>query len=348
MHSAKKIKILFCYEHHCGGETIATDSIFDQLTTQSQYSLKKHQHEPLKGSSLYHYCKWLCSSYIFFLQKYLLENSNFVIYTTTVTAAIPALPFILLGKAQLIFHYHGSRIPVQAEQAFTYHAATQYLKYSMLNFLQATAFKYSNVIIIPTDETRKLLSKQFPAIPNSKYFVIPNGYDHSQFFPISLSEKHLIRKKLNIDERHAVLLINGRLEPKKNIERALKYIVRKPACILLLTYPKPITSTEQKYVLHLQCYSSKLQVSRQVIMIEDGYNMFKPANLLGAADVICSFSEIENMPLSAIEAIACRVPYFSTNMAVRKLFSNETFRLRTWKSVANQVSLVILRVTQLP
>lgn len=340
MHTSKKINIAYCFENNCGGETIATHYFLRYLTTQKETSGNMHSYLPLQRTSFYDFFSWVYSSIHFFSRKLFYEKSPFITYTTTYTAACAALPAVFLRKTKVVFHYHGSRLPDPPLIQLGVRWFSQSVKYLAAYILQNISFIYSELIIVPSFETVEILKKKYFCIAQKKYAVIPNGYDVTNFFPISKNKKKQIRRKIGIADGTKVLLYSGRLEPKKNVNLLLiffKHYLVKKGLSLVLAYNKPQTITELLYVQKIFEYINKNKLSQSIILIENAYTTFIPAHLYGAADCVISFSDTEVSSLVEIEASACHVQFFNPFIEnkMRRVTGN------TWESVSLEIEKVL-------
>lgn len=333
MHRNKKITILACYETSCGGETIAMDSISRELQKNKNFILKTFLHSNLQKTNFIAYFSWIFSSCIFFYRKFKNETGE-VIYTSTFTAAISAIPYVKAKKFRMFFHYHGNRVP-EFPRSMQLHFITQWLKYQITLFLQKKAFDYSTTVIVPTKKSKLELLQKFSFTDPNRIIVIANGYDQNKFYPITKSEKIRVRKKHGFSEEDLIVALIGRLEPKKNILCAITYLEKIPAVKLLIIYPRPTTQTEKNYKRNVEQKINLSTFSKNIFTIEDGFIKFEPAKLLGINDAVVSFSSEENLPLSQIEATACGIPYFSLNKNFIPLSKQKTL---TWKKVTDFIA----------
>jgi glycosyltransferase involved in cell wall biosynthesis len=312
MRFKKSIKILFCYEKNAGGETVAIESICRQLAKNKSFTTAKCSVDKLSKTDFFSYFYWMLSSIIIFSAKVYSEKEISLIYTTTFTAALTIKPFAFFSNKQLIFHYHGNRIPEKPTHVRNLRAFLQQIKYFVSRRLQKYAFTQSKLIIVPSDETASELQNVYN-LPGSKFRVISNGYDPSLFFIASTKQKNQFRAHLGIDRKNKVLLISGRIDPHKNLLKALvisKFLQFEVPHHLLFAFPPAQDLREQRHLTTLKEATKRLAVN--AVFIEDAYSKYPPSAIIGSADIVVSLSKKEFFPLSFLEALACGTPYITT------------------------------------
>lgn len=321
MRFKKSIKILFCYEKNAGGETVAIESIYRQLAKNKSFTIAKCSVDKLSKTDFFSYFYWMLSSIIIFSAKAYSEKEISLIYTTTFTAALTIEPLRFFANRQLIFHYHGNRIPEKPTHVRNFRAFLQQIKYVVSRRLQKYAFTQSKLVIVPSDETASELQNAYN-MPRSKFRVIPNGYDPSFFFIPSTKQKNQFRAHLGIHAKNKVLLISGRIDPHKNLLKALvvsKILQLEIPHHLLFAFPPAQDLREQRHLRTLKEAAKRLAVN--AVFIEDAYSKYPPSTIIGSADVVVSLSKKEFFPLSFLEAVACGTPYITTTLSIVALIN---------------------------
>lgn len=340
MSESRKINILFCYEEKCGGETIAMQSILSALESKKNFVYSAHIHTALKKTSFISFYSWIAKSVWYFYTVFVNQENKFIIYTSTYSASVAAILFILSGKAKVIFHYHGSRLPAQPSIKNGLSFFTQLIKYISVFCLQNISFICSERIIVPSIKSAQEINTQFFHIPMNQIAIIPNGYDKTKFFPISKKNKQIMRKLIGIPNATKVLLYSGRLEPRKNVSLLLtlfkQYLANK-RFFLILAYNKPQTTTEIMYHQKILRIVNKNKLNKDCMLIEDAYSKFLPASLYGTADCVISFSDTEVSPLVEIEASACHVQFFNPFIKDKTLSA----RVSAWESISLEIENIL-------
>lgn len=346
MHNRKKIAIIFCYEKNCGGESIAIDSIIAEFNSNRDFITYAYAGKSLCSTNFLQFAKWITSSIANFFLQFKKINEGYLIYATTYTAACAAIPYILTRKTKVIFHYHGNRVPDYPTNLSGFRFYSQFTKYLLAFFLQNLAFCSSNLIITPSSESRDFIMNKYLFLSKKNIIVIPNGYDQNNFYPITNRLKKNIKKSLMIPKNHKVFLYCGRLEPKKNIEKLIKFVANyniKTDVHCMIAHNKPQNSTESRYAEKIYNIIKINNLSSLFTVIEDAYHNYPPAHIYGIADCVISFSKVEVMSLVKIESIACGVAYASP-LCIKKC--NDTSHITSWTEVAKMLTAICNKLIQ--
>lgn len=348
MHSDKKIAVHCCYEHNSGGETVATQKIIENLKRKTTFCVTESVFSNLQASNLLYFLNWIVKSTYAHYKSIKKQKKIDILYATTFTGVLGFLLTRNFKNKRIIYHYHGSRIPQKPHFKWNKKYFIQEFKYQLSCFLHSIVFAKTDILIFPSIEAKSTLTFLFPAIRNLRTKIIVNGYDKKEFHPISVESKIRIRNDLRLPQKAVVFLISGRIEPQKNIFRAIKIFLKLRETrdlFLLLCFPKPSNKTEVAYLAYLHRYVSQMHHKHTILFIEDAYVQHKAAEIIGCVDCVISFSATEVYPLSMIEATACGVPYFTTNTSIHKLYIElKREGAVTWNEVANKIAKIILEL----
>jgi len=160
--------------------------------------------------------------------------------------------------------------------------------------------------------------------------------------------KTKLRNSLHL-KNAKILLITGRMDPKKNIHIALKLMLKLKKTnnniILLISYLLPSDQTEIKYEMQIREIIQNYNLQKQCYLLPNGYERFQPAELIGISDCVCSFSDTEIFPLILLESIACKIPFLSSNSEIQELYSE--FRHKkplSWKRISQRISCLFTQL----
>lgn len=204
----------------------------------------------------------------------------------------------------------------------TYHGHVFHSYFSPLKtkiFLSIERFlgKKSSVLIAISPLQKKELTERFKVGPNSKFEVVPLGFDLDRFFVNMDTKRRSFREKWHIDEQTLAIGVVGRLVPIKNHEmflhgfaRAKKHFIKKVQVFF-------IGDGESKQELMNLCdalditFSTKPCKSSEVI-----FTSWIPDidRALAGLDLICLTSKNEGTPVSLIEAGCAGKPFISTDV----------------------------------
>ena len=171
-----------------------------------------------------------------------------------------------------------------------------------LKIIIRITYKYSDVIIVTTPQTKIKIEKEFKV--KNKIFVVPNFINTKKFYP---NEKSLVEKKI---------LCIGRISKQKNYKMLLEAI--KNTNIQLDIYGHGNSSQYESMI-----NENKLNVNflgnKNNSELPDIYNSYK-------LFILCSL--YEGHPKSLLEALACGCNCIGTNVSgIKELHSNGNFDL---------------------
>lgn len=331
----KKIQLAIIYESDRGGETKATQHISTSLEKNILVDIKKLQLEPLLRTSFKRYFSWLLYS-IYKTHQFLnteLSNNQSVVYTTTFTAGFATILYNFKKPIQLIFHYHGSRIPTFEKNI------TQFLKFFSAYILQALVFSFAKKIIVTSKYSKERIVTDFPHIKKEKIIIIDNGIDLQEFRTFSKLEKIKNRKKYQLKNNEIAITNISRMVNTKGIIKLLYVFARLQKKYqnlhLFLVYPTVKNNSENNYKKKVSWIIKNKNI-QPVTLIENA-NM---PEIYALSDLLVSFSEEENYPLVLLEAYASHTKFVTSNkevLALQKKLSKKDGNDLSWDTVASQI-----------
>jgi len=168
------------------------------------------------------------------------------------------------------------------------------------------ALNTADHIITVSHSNKTILSEKF-RIPKDKISVIPNGFDHTLFYPI---DQTLARKKLNLPLDEKIILNVANLVPVKGHEyliHAIKRVVRRRRDVLLII----IGGGPLK--VKLQQMVAQLGLDRHVKLIGTKPHQEIPL-WMNAADLFVLSSLSEGNPTVMFEALGVGLPFVGTTV----------------------------------
>ncbi len=306
------MKILFFYESHCGGETIATEAIIKELSQKA--IVVRQLLQPLQKTDTLSFFSWIIHgiirSFITISQQ---KDLNWV-YTTTFTAGVAAAllkPFI---HFQLAWHFHGSRIPPKPHTFFGKSCITQYIKWASVKIFHQLFLSHVNIIFVPTHAAAEELKQEFSFLNHKKIIVISNGVDLHEFASVTQKQKIKLRQKFGFKKEDKVILSIGRLDPYKNLYLLLDVISlmskKLPQVKLLIACPPP-HKNEKTYQKLLVNNIHNLHLTHLV-----KWQMAPPniADVYHVSDLVVSLSQNERFPLILLESLAAKTLFAGSRM----------------------------------
>jgi glycosyltransferase involved in cell wall biosynthesis len=171
------------------------------------------------------------------------------------------------------------------------------------------------------------LEKEFlqEGIEWSNVHLIPNAYDSSRFFPISVDEKGKLRSKFSIDENRIVAIFTGRLDAMKgpqHLVRMWQEIAETNNHPLLLMVG-PDSHGIFNCGNEIRDYIRTHNLQDDILMTGGVRNV---EEYLQVSDFYCFPSQGgEGLPTSVIEAMACGLPVITTrSTGVMEIVTPET------------------------
>lgn len=177
---------------------------------------------------------------------------------------------------------------------------------SLITKIVRTSLKYFDVIIVKSDEMAKKIPSYHPVI-------IPNGVSFEKFYPM---DKHVARKKLNIDLNEIIILFPA---DKKRVEK---------------NYPLLDQAVQQ------------LKIDNLKIIWFDNVPHDETIYYYNAADIVVLTSMHEGSPNAIKEAMACNIPIVATDVGdIRAVIGNTAGCYLTtfdFMDIASKIELAIL------
>lgn len=340
------MKVLICYESGAGGESIATERIIQELEKSTLHKVIAVNTPSLTRSDSLHFFWWIIKSIFNWLL--VISNTRKVnwIYTTTYTAGFAAALLKPLSRYKQAWHFHGDRMPPNAQGLIGKTYITQTLKYHTVRLAHQLFLKFTDIIFVPSSESKRQLILQFPLTAKKQIVIIPNGVDHKRFWPAH-GKRLQARVKLGIEPSKKVLLFVGRIDPKKGIEELIEvfsYLYKRQRnYLLLVAYPK---IRNQSDAVYLQLLIKKAMKKSIYIAIKWYENYFDLASLYHVADIAISLSVQENFPLTLLESwaagtlYACR-PVGEAAYLVRSIDPRLLLAESSLKGIAQKIKLLL-------
>ncbi|OGM21177.1 hypothetical protein A2714_03125 [Candidatus Woesebacteria bacterium RIFCSPHIGHO2_01_FULL_38_9] len=342
--ASENLKILFCYESNCSGETIATENIIRTLKKIKNARVYSSAHVPLTSFRFVPFFKWVTACILFWF--YTISKNGFVdwVYTTTYTAGFSASILKPVFGYKVCFHYQGSRIPPKIGYSSFLKKSTQLLKRSSILIIHKFFLMFIDLIIFPSNQTQKNFVRDFPILKSKKIVQIPNGINLKVFKPFKLKRKLALRKKYKINANAIVIMYAGLLEKRKNVILLVKsffYLSQKiKNVILILIFLKPKNYDERIYKQKLEKIIKKKKLNNNVLLIENSKYL---EQFYGISDLFVLPSLQDHFPLVFLEALASKVIFLGTPVgAVKELLPKIDQRLLIIKNdprkLAKQIS----------
>jgi glycosyltransferase involved in cell wall biosynthesis len=353
MSSIQNQRILACYEYNCSGETIATRAICAQLSKIPFLKIKSKELGPLKYTDSLRFFTWIFHSIFYWLLVILRNKKIDWIYTTTFTAGVAAVLLKPFFHYKICWHFHGTRIPPKDEKRKNITFITQNLKHYFVFSLHTFFISQTDLIFVPCNFSFLFLQAQFDEKLTEKIVIIPNGVNLNFFHSLSSAKKSQIKRTKGFPAGQKILSYVGRIEKRKNIEGLLdvfSLLNKKDKNIFLcICYPTPANSSEENYLTLMKEKVVSLKLNSYVKWIKDSNSLNLIYNM---SDLVLSFSEEEQFPLTLLEAWACQVFYASRPVGVipelirpvnPELVLTEESSEKTAKQILNFLSLPLKR-----
>ncbi|MBI5075473.1 MAG: glycosyltransferase family 4 protein [Nitrospirae bacterium] len=211
---------------------------------------------------------------------------------------INTVPLKLMGK-KIVAKVAGAKMNIEAG-SFKW-------KYFGIGNVFIRILKKVDMFIAITDEIRSDLLKD--GFDSKKIFKTTNFILPAVFYPVSdINEKKRIQDLLALQPGRKVITFSGRLVQRKRVDLLLQAIARIINCrqdiqVLILGQGELMESLKQ--------LSDNLGLSEYVRFQGFVRNIL---DYLHATDIFLFTSDIEGMPNSLLEAMACRLPVIATRI----------------------------------
>ena len=222
---------------------------------------------------------------------------------------------------------------------FTQHSFVHLKKKQRYSFYESLFPRLADEVIVVSES----LMKKYESIglPAKKINLIENGIPFLTD-AISAENKKTLKKQLlfDFDENKFWVLSVARLHPGKGQEESLTIWSYLPSDIqqksLLIFLGSETSSGYKNQLIHL---SEKLNCQNVIF----AGSSFKPDQWMRAADLFISASQEEGLPLTPLEALACQLPVFLSDIPGHKIFSDraEFFQLQDLPAATVQLQKLI-------
>jgi glycosyltransferase involved in cell wall biosynthesis len=207
-------------------------------------------------------------------------------------------PATLLGRprqVKVVHTYHGH----------IFHSYYGSLKTSLFIFIERTLARFTNRIVVISEQQRKEIGERFGVGHSDQFAVIPLGLDLAQFAEWR-ERGSSFRKELGAESNEILVGIVGRLTEIKNHELFLEAIE-----IFKRQYAGELTRTVRFVVIGDGNRRARLEGKALADVVFAG-NRTDPEEFYAALDVVGLTSRNEGTPLTLIEAMANARPVIST------------------------------------
>lgn len=299
-----------CYETKCGGETVATEAILKELRKLPNLRVLSYSQFPLTHTDFIRFFFWIIYSIIHWIRIIYSHRRVDWVYATTFTAGVAAALVKSFGSYHIIWHFHGIRIPPLPKNYWGKTFLTQSVKHWAVNFLHEFFLNRTDMVFIPTSQSKQHLLRRMPYLRPSIVRIVPNGVDLGRFHPISLKNRKALRKRYGIDETMRTLLVVGRIEKQKGLETLFEVMqflsLSESRVRLFFVFLHLINDAEKKYKQYLDRRIDSYHIKKMIEWVEEPKHI---EDYYHAADMTVSFSQLEFFPLTMLESIACKTLY---------------------------------------
>jgi len=349
------ISILLFYEKNCGGESIATENIYQQLKQTKNLKVKAFKLTKLKKTNSVSFFRWHIKN-ILYAAKQIYQHRQFnFIYTTTYTAGVAASILKSIYNKfnyKICFHYHGNRLPDKPNKNLkTLQQLTQFIKYHLSYQLHKVFLLSTDLIFVPSHFSKQHFMQHFPFIKNKRIIIVANGVDTSKFKSVSKTQQKKLRKKYQLfkdstKSNKKIISYVGSINPRKNllllIETFAKLIKNNDNYLLLIIHPKVESAEEIAYLKKIKQQVAQLKINHQVKWFISPH---KIEHFYQISDLVILLSHLEHMALVVLEALACKTLLMSSTSGFSKkilLAIDSKLVINSQKpiSIANQIEQI--------
>lgn len=188
--------------------------------------------------------------------------------------------------------------------------------------------KYKDIVLCPSECTKKDLLKLYPKSKNNKITVISEGVD-KKFKPIPLKNSLKILKKYKILKPYLIYI--GAIEPRKNLKRLIKAFnllikEKKYSNLNLVIGGRAGWKNQDVFSL-----VDKLKLNKKITFTGFVEDLDLPI-LYSQAECSCYISLYEGFGLPPLEAQACRCPVLSSKISsIPEVVGNSAILVNPYK-----------------
>lgn len=307
--------IHFCLQGE-GGEKIAVLQLADAIIPLTTTAVFIHSYSFNHYKYPFSFSWALLKSFFSWYKKFRQIKADIII----VTHYSQALALIFTNQSTpYIYYFHGYK-GFRHDELRKQHA-NNYLKllYSellnlILFFLQKITLKHAKSVITPSVASSYFIRNKYQfSTSDIRLKTIPHGVNSKMFYPVTLKNKDLLKKRLKIS-KPLVLSYIGRIDNYKGILELLQatsMIDQKIAAQLCLNIVNPSPLLEhQPFIAE---YTKKINTLMTNIEIHSVRGEFKSINMwYHVSDCLILPSKEEQFPLVLLESAACGIPILAS------------------------------------
>ncbi len=184
------------------------------------------------------------------------------------------------------------------------------------SYLFKILLKIRNQLLLKADAFVSLSSEMTAEFKDQKakaenIYEIPNCFDPSNFYPVTINEKIKLRTKLNLPLDIRILIFTGRLLTTKGLPLLLKvwYEIQKHHKDILLLIVGSGENLTYSCDAELRDYVREKHIQENVMFTGKVYNVHE---YLQSSDIFCLPTENEAFGISLVEAMACGLAPIAT------------------------------------
>lgn len=218
----------------------------------------------------------------------------------------PVIAAAKIRKPKIYTNVHGCDVAPE-------NASQQKMQKFTMNIL-----KYTDRVIVPSEYYRDYVKKKF-GIADSKIYIYPSaGIDKKVFYPQTIDQKIVLKKKYRLDKGALIFGMAGRISEGKGWDTFVKSVaILKKENINAVFVIVGSGREEDK----LQTLINDYQLTDDIVRI----GLLPQSELCGFYNAIDYFvfptrRESESLGLVAIEAMACGTPVISSDFAAPKYY----------------------------